>query len=316
MLSEILMTAVSARGRVPRPDREPGLSCSTLFPCPYALYKIQKGEAWEEELTPQQILNMEDGWFQEEESVQRLKEIGIIIRDRQARVDVGKSHIGGRIDGTVTLDKKRLWEHKAWGSAPYDWFLAKGIDIRPGEKAQVNAYMLGMGLDECIFFVKRKENNNYLDVIVPLDKDFILPIIGWADRIRLENWVPEPKLTQYCAHCGFNCFGPVLDFSWITEAKAPEMAEKWKQGDKLVKVGSMLKEEARTFFVGSRDGQAKGIIGDRDLLVTDGLKITRVIQHRMDIRRELVLREFGPEGLVKVIEEKDITQFRFAEVEE
>ena len=49
MLSEILMTAVSARGRVPRPDREPGLSCSTLFPCPYALYKIQKGEVWEEE---------------------------------------------------------------------------------------------------------------------------------------------------------------------------------------------------------------------------------------------------------------------------
>jgi hypothetical protein len=317
MLSELLMTAVQAKGRRPRPDRVPGLSCSSLFPCPYALYKVHTGSTWEEELTPQQLLNLEDGWFQEEQSIQILKEYtGIEVKDRQAHITVGRSNISGHIDGTVYQDKKRLWEHKAWGSSRFDWFISKGIDAFPGEKAQVNAYMLGMGLDECVFFVKRKETNDYCSPIIPLDKDYILPIINWADKIRLDGWIPEPQLTSMCAHCGLNCFGEVVDFSWIKEAKAPEMAEKWKQGKKFMDVGGMLMEEARTFFVGSRDGNIKGIIGDESLLLIDGLKIMKIISHRFDIKKELVLKEFGPEGLVKVGEEKEVTSYRITEEEE
>ena len=316
MLSELLFTAVASKGRRPRPDRIPGISCSSLFPCPYFLYKVHTGVTWEQGLTPQQLLNLEDGWTQEEESIRLLKEYtGIEVKDRQARVTVGRSSIPGHIDGTVFEGKKRLWEHKAWSSSRFDWFVSRGIDEFPGEKAQVNAYMLGMGLSECVFFVKKKESNDYYSPIVPLDKDYILPIIDWADKIRLEGWIPEPKLSKECAHCGIKCFGQVIDLSWIKDAKAPEMAEKWRQGKKLIDVGGMLMEEARTFFVGSRDGNIKGLLGDEYLLMVEGLKIMKIISHRFDIRKELVLKEFGPEGLVKVGEEKDVVQYRITEVE-
>lgn len=315
MLSEILKAAVASKSREPRTPRSPGISCSALFPCPYHLYKVHVGGEGREAPTPQQLLNMDDGWDQEEQSVRRLRDIaGVEIKERQATVTVGRSSIPGHIDGTVFSEKKRLWEHKAWASSAFDWFASRGIESRPGEKTQVNAYMLGKGLDECVFFVKRKENNDYYSPTVYLNKGFILPIIEWADRIRLDGWIPEPKLTKLCAYCGLNCFGVVLDLSWIKEAQAPDMAEKWKQGDKLVKVGDMLKEEARTFFVGSKDGKIEGLIEDKFLLRVEGLKIMKIISHGFDIKKELVLKEFGPEGLTKVGEEKEVTSYRIMEV--
>lgn len=320
MLSEILKASVPTK-REAKPDRVPGITCSQLFPCPYRLYKTHIGEVWEEELTPQQILNMEDGWDQEAQSIRRLKEkAGIVIRDRQAYVSVGKSRIPGHIDGTVTLDdKKRLWEHKAWDESPFDWFVSKGIEHRPGEKAQVNAYMLGRGLNECIFFLKKKNNNDYYDSIIPLDMDFILPIIEWADRIRLEGWVPEPKLCQYCAYCYARCFGQIVDFSWIKEAKAPEMAKKWRDGYQLSSVGEMYMQEARTFFTGQvleKGRQVKqfpGLIGDEDLLLVEGLKIRKIPQHRFDISKQAIIEEFGAEALIKVGVERDIVTYRIGE---
>ena len=319
MLSEILFASTSTK-REERPDRTSGLSCSQLFPCPYRLYKVHIGEVWGEELTPQQVLNMSDGWDVESQSINRLKEAGIIVGDRQASVTIGKSKIIGRIDGTVVLGgKKRLWEHKAWNSSSFDWFVSRGIEAYPGQKAQVNAYMLGMGLDECIFFVKKKDNNDYCDIIVPIDKDFILPIIGWADRIRLNGWIPEPKLCKWCAHCNMGCFGHVVDFSWITEAEAPEMVEKWRQGYKLATVGEMYMQEARTFFTGQvleKGRQIRkfpGLIGDRELLLVEGLRIRRVLQHRFDVSKQAILEEFGPEALVRVGVEREIATYRIEE---
>ena len=312
MLSEILFASTK---REARPDRIPGITCSALFPCPYRLYKVHIGEPWEEEWDARQILNAQDGWFQEEQSIQLLKEAGIRIGDRQAHVDVGGSHIPGHIDGTVTLGgKKRLWEHKAWSESSFDWFVSRGIDYYPGQKAQVNAYMLGMELDECILFLKRKDNNDYFDAIIPLERGFILPIIEWADKIRLEGWVPEPKLCKYCAHCSTRCFGHIVDFSWIKEAKAPEMAEKWRQGDKLTKVGEMMKDEARLYFVGSIKEGVEGLIGTQDVLLVEGLKIMKVIQHRLDISRAAIIREFGPEALIRVGVERDVVTYRIGEV--
>ena len=62
MLSEVLKASVSSRGKIPRSDRLPGLSCSGLFPCPYFLYKVQIGEVWDEELTAQQIPSLGDNY--------------------------------------------------------------------------------------------------------------------------------------------------------------------------------------------------------------------------------------------------------------
>ncbi len=319
MLTEILKASVKTK-REEKPDRAPGISCSSLFPCPYRLYKVHVGEVWDEELTAQQVLNMEDGWDQEEQSIKRLRKANIGINDRQTSILVGKSNIPGHIDGTVTLGKvKRLWEHKAWNASAFGWFISRGITYRPGEKAQINAYMWGMGLDECIFMVKNKDNNDYHDSTIPYEKGFILPIIEWADKIRLEGWVPEPKLCKYCAYCYTKCFGEVIDFSWIKEAKAPEMAKRWRDGYKLTSVGEVYMQEARTFFTGQvleKSRQVKkfpGLIGDDEFLLVEGLKIKKTVQHRFDISKARVIQEFGPEGLMKVGKENDIDTYRIQE---
>lgn len=318
MLSEVLFASVPTK-REERGDRTPGLSGSQLFPCPYRLYKVHIGEVWEEELEPREILNMEDGWDQESQSVRRLAKAGIVIENRQARVMIGKSGIPGSIDGTFTLNgKKRLWEHKAWGENPFQLLLWRGLEAFPGAKAQVNGYMVGMGLDEADLFVKKKDNNDYFDKVYRLDEEFITPIIEWADRIRLEGWVPEPQLCEYCTHCGLGCFGKILDFSWIGEADAHEMVEKWKKGKQFQAVGDMYVDEARTYFVGKKDKYdniiAEGIIGDKDLLVVEDLEIKKIIQHRFEVTKQRVMEVFGPEGLIQVGKEKDVVTYRIGEV--
>jgi len=314
MLSEVLMAAAPTQ-RDTKAGKASGLSISQLFPCPYRLYKVHVGEYWDKEITPQQYYNMSDGWDQEEQSIKRLAKAGIKIIDRQKKVRIGKSEVPGSIDGAFILNgKRRIWEHKAYSSdSDALWTLRLlGFDHLPNQKAQIQGYMLGDGSSEGVFFVKVKDNNSYYDLLVQLDRPFIEEIIEWCDKIRLEGWKPEPKKCKWCAHCGLDCFGKTLDFSWMKDATAREMAEKWIEGDKYEKVGSMLKAEARAYFVGDRKAEVEGIIGDRELLVVeDLLEVKKIVQHRFDISKRKVLEEFGPEGLLKVGEEKDIVQYRF-----
>lgn len=321
MLATMLKEAVASRGKIPQPDREPGISCSALFPCPYRLYLVHTGQYWDEELSGPEIMNLEDGWDQEEQSVRRLKEeLGVTVKNRQAKVSVGKSCIPGQIDGEVNVGGVMLWEHKAWASYRFEAFRSRGLEWFQGERCQANAYMLGRGLDKCEFFVKKKEHNDYHSIIVPLERNFILPVIEWADKIRMEGWVPKPKEISLCTHCGVGCFGEIIDFSALKTASAAEIVEKWITGDKYVKVGEMLKDEARFVLTGQvKRGdryirEEPGLIGDKDILIVEGLKVLKVPSHRFDVDKGLVIRHFGPEGLMKVGREKDIISFRIQEV--
>lgn len=317
MLSEVLEAWAPSLQKSTR--RAPGLSISALFPCPYRLYMVHTGEFTRQrgKWTPQQILNADDGWSQESQSVERLAKAGIKIIDRQMRVSVGASQIPGSIDGAfIAKGKKRLWEHKAYdqGSDAVKTLQLWGLDRLPNQKAQSNGYMLGARLDEVDFFVKVKNNNDYIDRVYPIDLPFITEIVDWCDRIRLDAWAPEPKECQWCSYCGFGCFDPVLDFSWMSEVSEEEMVEKWKKGDQFKKIGEMLLDDARTYFVGKKDKHgnvlSEGIIGDRDLLLAGDLEVKKVMQHRFNIKKDLVVQEFGVEGLFKVAEESDIATYR------
>lgn len=323
MLSEILFASVNPV-RQARPDRAPGISVSQLYPCPYRLLLVHEGRAFEGEIDPRSQLNMEDGWDQEEQSVKRLRRASIHIIDRQARVTIGNSTIPGQIDGTVVLQgKKHLWEHKAWDREPFHEFVSTGLSTYPGVKAQINGYMIGMKLDSTNVFVKCKGSNDYHDIIVGLDLDFIAPIIEWADKIRSEDWKPKPEECKYCAHCYSNCFGAILDFSKITELTAVEAVDKWIQGNYMSKVGEMMIEEARGHFLGIKDKYGSILVPPtinltQDMHIVNGSKskieIKKIVQHRWNIDRYKIMQEFGPEGLLKVAEQKDIETFRFREV--
>ena len=80
----------------------------------------------------------------------------------------------------------------------------------------------------------------------------------------------------------------------------------------------MLMEEARSYFVGIKDKSGKwirkGLIGDKSLLLANGIEIKKIIQHRLDVNKQLIIENFGPEGLLKVSEENEITQYRIREV--
>lgn len=319
MLSEILEAAAPTKREI-RSDRAPGISMSSLFPCPYRLRLVHDNKYWSQEITPQQHYNMDDGWYQEEQSVRRLKKAGVTIIDRQKKVTVGKSMVPGTMDGAFALDGvRRVWEHKAYDqNANAIWVLVNfGFDSLPSQKAQTNGYMLGDGSDEAVFFVKIKNNNNYVDRLVRLDRPFIEEIVEWCDKIRLEDWKPEPVECSWCSSCGVGCFDEAIDMSWIASADSSEMVDKWKKGKQFIGIGEMMQEEADAVFIGIKNKEGKfiqkGLIGDKELLVLPGLEIKKVVAHQFNIDKQLVLQEFGPEGLVKVGREKDVIQYRHKE---
>jgi len=319
LLSEIL-DAAAPRKREARANRAPGISMSSLFPCAYRLRLVHDSKYWAEELTPQQYYTMEDGWWQEEQSVRRLAKAGITIENRQREVTVGKSKVPGSYDGDFILNGIRyLWEHKAYADdGQAVWFMTMwGLDKLPSQKAQTNGYMLGGGLEWCDFFVKLKSSNTYPELVYQIDRPFIEEIVEWCDKIRLEDWKPKPKKCKWCSHCNVGCFDEGIDFSWIATADESEMVQKWLEGDKYEKVGKMLKEEADAALIGVRDKQGKfirqGLIGDKDLLVLPGMEIKKIIQHRFSIDKNKVLQELGPEGLIRVGYESDVVQYRHKE---
>jgi len=317
MLSELMFAGTKVEKKT---NREPGISGSSLYPCPYRLYQVHIGTEFYDEPTPQRILNMEDGWDQEEQTVRRLWEkCKVKIEDRQSQVYLGKSKVPGHIDGTITLNgTKRLWEHKAWSSDAFDDFTRWGLKYRPQEYSQINGYMVGMSLEETDFMVKKKETNDYYDIIFPLDLDFINPIITWCDMIRLDGWKPEPKECKWCRFCGLHCFDAPIDFSWMEIADAEDIVAKWKKGKAFKEGGELLMEEARAYLVGVKDKSGfwlkKGIIGDKELLRVGDLEIRKITSRRFDIDKGKILDFYGPDGLSKVGSENIIESYRIREV--
>lgn len=317
MLSEILEAAAPTRRNTS--DRVLGITMSALFPCPYRLRLVHEGSYYSREVTPQEYYNMADGTDQEEQSVRRLARAGVIIKNRQRVVYVGKSRVVGHYDGDFILNGVRyLWEHKAYDqySEAVQFMTAWGMNKLPSQKAQTNAYMLGGGLEWCDFFVKVKNNNTYPELVYPIDRPFIEEIVEWCDKIRLEDWRPEPVECRWCSMCRVGCFGDIIDYSWIGSADSSEMVERWRKGKQLIDVGRMMQEEADAVFLGVKDAQGKyhnGLIGDKDLLILPGLEIKRVTAHRFDIDKQLILQEFGPDGLIKVGRERDVVQYRHKE---
>jgi len=278
---------------------------------------VHENRYWDEDITPQQFYNMSDGWDQEEQSVKRLARAGVVIRNRQNRIFIGKSRVPGSYDGDFELNNLVcIWEHKAYDqqSDAVQTFMLHGIEGLPAQKTQTNAYMLGSGINHCCFHIKIKNNNTYMDTVYEIDRPFIEEIVEWCDRIRLDNWKPEPVKCRWCAKCGVGCFGEVLDFANITTMSESEAVKKWIEGKQLVGVGEMMQEEADAVLIGIRDKQGnfiqKGLIGDKDTLILPGMEIRRIVSHGMSVEKSLILSNFGPDGLMKVSVPYVRTQFR------
>ena len=320
MLSELMLAGVTTDRPAFKPGSTSGLYVSGLHPCAYRMYKMHKGEVYAQKEEPQSILNMEDGHFQETQAMERLKNYAKIeVKDNQRRVTIGKAETSGRIDGTFTFSSKEyLWEFKAMNENRYRRFTASGLDTFLDYRSQYNGYLLGLGLEECVFQAKHKDSNSYHDITVKLDRPFIEEIVKLVDRIKLESWVPEPDLCSYCAYCGLGCFGEVLDLSRFgVDIDEEDLTDKWQKAKQYLAVGQMLEDEVRHHLVGVKDKFGtfiqKGLIGDKDSLLIGGLQVKKVMIHRIQPSKNLIMQMFGPEVLMKVSEESDTATYRISE---
>jgi hypothetical protein len=152
---------------------------------------------------------------------------------------------------------------------------------------------------------------------VKLDEKFILPIIDWCDRIRLDNWIPEKKESLACSSCGVGCFGAIANFGWIGKVDQDEMVEKWRKGKAYKGIGESMMEEAKAAFCGVQDKFGNiiipGLIGDKEELWVGDLRVQQITQHRFDISKQRILEEWGPEGLIKVGEEREVKFYKITD---
>jgi hypothetical protein len=106
--------------------------------------------------------------------------------------------------------------------------------------------------------------------------------------------------------------------AWLAKVSAPEMEEKFIKGKQYQMVGESMQEEARAYFLGTKDKDGNvvipGVIGDKDLLLTDRLEIKKIVVNRADVNKSKLLAEYGQEAFEKVLDYKEIIQYRIKEI--
>jgi len=318
MLSEVVIAAAKAAQR----ERRPGLTISGVFPCPYHIYKSYTGWGELPPLEGEEILNMENGWFQEEESVKALKRAGIVVENRQLEVRVGKSERVGHIDGTISLNGKvMLWEHKARSMESASRLREKGLKAAPEMKSQVQLYMgglrgLGLDVEETDIYIKPKDNNIPFDFIERFDLEFFHMVAGWTDRVILEKWIPEPKDCVYCPSCYMQryCRGDILiDFSGMETLSDDELVKKWRLGKQYSDFGKELVEGARNIM--KAKFEESGLEAGDSMLVGP-LKVKKYTQHKNVFVQEKFVKKFGAIALLDVMEKQNIPVYRIDDMEE
>lgn len=129
-----------------------------------------------------------------------LAKIGIVVTDDQKYVGFG-SHVSGSIDGIATglpqSSKPHLVEFKTHGLKSFNELVAKGVqESKPQHYAQMQTYMLGLGLDRALYGAVCKDDDRLHFERVKLDKDFALKVIERAKRIATAERLPDPISTR------------------------------------------------------------------------------------------------------------------------
>lgn len=137
----------------------------------------------------------------EERSVYtNLERIGCTVTDTQTRVDFG-SGVSGSIDGIVTgvpyAEKTRhLLEIKTHSKKSFDQLEKDGVQTaKPLHYAQMQLYMLGLGLDRALYFAVCKDDDRIWTERVKLDRSEAERIRDRAISIALANEAP-PRLSN------------------------------------------------------------------------------------------------------------------------
>ena len=179
-------------------------------------YLWYKHRGYDEEPIPGQTLRLfELGNILEDHIAKDLTDIGAIVSDRQRQVEFTMNgitltgSIDGIVNGLVESSQPHLWECKTINEKGYQKLLKCGYeDYNEQYKAQIHAYMLGLGLKRVFVTVYNKNTSQIYSERIALNKDWIIDKLADVfDAIGMET-LPDrscPSVDWYEAKwCCFN----------------------------------------------------------------------------------------------------------------
>jgi len=305
------------------------LTVTGISPCPYETY-LHYHHLDDEIPDAAATLRMKNGHWQEEECLEDLRHAGFKIRytsKNQMILHIGRVPITGRPDGLITVDNREdLLSIKAMSLDRYTDFKQKGLAHEIKIKCQEQLYMASKELRNtivgCWVYAKHKDSCRPWDIFEEKDLNYSKPIIEATEEIVLGKQVvtsPESPISL-CASCRHKMFcwkKGLYDTSGIEIASMPDVVAKWREGHYHYLYGKELVEEARNGWVDENGNSVLGLVevlGDKDMLLCDDLKVQRIISKRTEISVTKFVEKFGAAALPEVIEEKPVHQIRITEV--
>lgn len=114
-----------------------------------------------------------------------LTSAGLIIRDQQKQIKFSMDGItlrgscDGIISGLIESGQPHLWECKSMNAKGFKKLLMSGYEAyNPQYKAQVHAYMLGLGLDRAFVTVYNKDTSDLYQERIYLQKSWIIDLLS------------------------------------------------------------------------------------------------------------------------------------------
>lgn len=141
------------------------------------------------------------GQNEEAQVVADLQSIGCKVRStgaEQTRVDFG-SHVSGSIDGIITAGvpdaprKSHVLEIKTHSKKSFEALEKEGVEkAHPKHFAQVQAYMLGTGIDRALYVAVCKDDDRLHVERFKLDKERAEKLVERGKRIATQDEIPPP----------------------------------------------------------------------------------------------------------------------------
>jgi len=159
------------------------------------------------------------GHIEEAQIISDLRAIGMDIRRtsaRQERVDFG-SHVSGSIDAIIdggvpeAPRATHIAEFKTHSLKSFNDLEKNGVEkSKPIHYAQMQAYMLGTGIDRALYYAVCKDDDRIYTERIKLDQVYAEKIVTRAQRIALSDRMPEPLSTDpswyICKFCDAHSF--------------------------------------------------------------------------------------------------------------
>lgn len=165
--------------------------------------KLWLGFRWAvRESFPGRILRVfRRGQNEEATVVSDLQAIGCKVRStgaEQTRVNFG-SHVSGSIDGIITSGvpeapkKAHVLEIKTHSKKSFEALEKEGVEkAHPKHHAQVQAYMLGTGIDRALYVAVCKDDDRLYTERIELDKGRAERFVERGKRLATQDEIPPP----------------------------------------------------------------------------------------------------------------------------